>query len=132
MQVREYTDGDLEQLRRLHSESGFGYTLPALSGEEFFSRRVVSHKEGIAMAAFLRHTAEAFLICDPTWRTAAWRELALRNLQTACRHDAGAKGISEVNAFLPPKIEKQFGRRLLRLGWKHYVDEEWRCYSVEV
>src|SRR5690348_11029065 len=103
MQVRAYTEADLERVKDLHSRSGFRYALPDFSGEEFFSTRIVADKDGIGMAGFLRRTAEAFLICDPNWRTAAWRELALRNLQTACRKDAADEGIAEVNAFIPPE-----------------------------
>ena len=132
MQVREYTDADFEQIRKLHSRSGFRYSLPDLSDPSFFSHRVVWDKSGIAMAGFLRLSAEAFLICDPSWRNAAWRDLALRQLHRTCRGDASDKGVADVNCFIPPQIEKQFGRRLRRLGWNHYKGQEWRCYSYEV
>ena len=132
MQVREYTEADLSELRKLHSKSGFRYPLPDLSGAEFISRRVVGGESNIGMAAFLRLTAEAFLICDPNWRTAAWRELALRKLQTVCRQDAAERGVAEVTAFIPPEIEKKFRARLLRLGWKRYLGDEWKAFSFEV
>jgi len=130
--LREYTDDDLAKIKELHRLSGFRYDLPDLSGKEFFSRRVVADTSGIGMAAFLRRTAEVFIICDPAWRNAAWRFEALRQLHTLCREDARNEGIAEANAFLPPQIAKKFARRLREFGWKSYTDEEWKCMSFEV
>lgn len=132
MQVREYSEADLSELKKLHTKSGFRYDLPDLRGQEFFSKRIVGDEHGIAMAGFLRLTAEALLICDPTWRNAPWRELALRQLHHVCRKDAFDKGVWDVNAFLPPEIEQKFSQRLLKMGWKRYLGDEWKCYSYEV
>jgi hypothetical protein len=133
MIVRNYEESDLEQIKRLHRHSGHGYTLPSsLSGEEFVSRRIACDENQLGMAAFLRLTAESYLICDPDWRNPAWRMEALRQLTDVCRKDAMEHGVKEVNAFLVPKIEKQFGKRLLRMGWKRYGSDEWKCYSYEV
>ena len=132
MIVREFQESDLAEIEHLHRQSGFNYALPDLSGPEFFSRRVIQGGNSIAMAGFLRLTAEAMLIGDPDWRTPAWRMEALRQLHTVCYADARENGVSEVNAFVPPKISCRFGRRLLRLGWKAYQGPEWRCFSYEV
>jgi hypothetical protein len=132
MLVRTYTDSDLAEIKRLHEASGFTYTLPDPADKSFFSCRVVSDGSQIRMAAFLRATAEPFLICDTEWSTAAWRDLALRKLQAVCREDCVNKGIGEVNAFLPPEIAARFGKRLLRMGWKRYENQEWPCYGFEV
>lgn len=132
MNVREYSDDDFERVKALHHLSGFGYALPAFSSKEFFSRRVVSDESGVAMAAFLRRSAEAFLICNPNWRNPAWRMEALRQLHGVSREDAAENNIAEVNAFLPPDVAKRFGRRLSRLGWQLYDNAEWKCYSFEV
>lgn len=132
MLVREYSDADFTEIKRLHAESGLKYDLPDVSGEGFFSKRVVCDERGFAMGVFLRRSAEAFLICDSTWRNPSWRDLALRNLHVECHKDCQREGIVEVNAFVPPEVEKKFSNRLLRLGWKKYVEQEWRCYSFEV
>lgn len=132
MNVREYAESDLAEIERLHRASGFDYALPNLSGAEFFSRRIVEDRDGLAMAGFLRLTAEAMLIADGNWRTPAWRMEALRQLHAVCYRDAADKGVCEVNAFIPPKISCKFGNRLLRLGWKAYQGPEWRCFGFEV
>lgn len=132
MNVRQYEASDLSKIQALHRASGFRYDLPDLLGQEFFSRRVLADGDRLTMAGFLRLTAEAFLVCDPGWRTPAWRMEALRQLHTVCHRDAAEKGIAEVNAFLPPQVERQFGRRLKRMGWKFYDGEEWKCFSYKV
>lgn len=86
----------------------------------------------MGMAAFMRHTAEAYMVCDPTWRNPAWRMEALRQLCRVCNDDAREAGVKEVMAFLPPSVTKKFGKRLDRMGWNHYLGEEWRCYAKEV
>jgi|SRR5208283_2742192 len=133
MEVREFTANDLRRIEELHRNSGYEYVLPpVLSDQSFFSRRIVGDAEDVAAAAFLRLTAEPYLIVNPNWRTPAWRMEALRKIHEACRQDAIRKGVGEVTAFLPPQVEKRFGKRLLRMGWKHYVGPEWRAFSYEV
>lgn len=132
MIVREYEEADLAKIESLHRDSGFRYELPDFSSPQFFSRRVVSDESGIAMAGFLQLTAQTFLVCDPRWRTPAWRMEALRQLHAACHRDAAEQGVAEVNAFLPPIISSKFGRRLKKLGWNFYEGEEWKCFSFRV
>lgn len=131
MIIRPYTEGDFEQIRELHRESGLDYDLPSLSGEEFFSRRVVGDGEGVGMAAFLKLTAEAYLICNPKWRNPAWRFEALRQLSMQCNDDARRKKVTEVTAFLPPPMVSTFGRRLGKLDWKK-VRNDWQCIYHQV
>ena len=126
MNVQAYSDWDFEQIKRLHAKSGLDYQLPALSDTEFFSRRVVRDGSGIGMAAFLKLTAEAYLICDPKWRNPAWRFEALRQLSNQSNSDAKDAGVTEVVAFLPPRMVTTFGRRLGKLGWGK-VRNDWQC-----
>jgi hypothetical protein len=129
--IREYTESDHDRIKELHQQSGFDYQLPALSGEEFFSRRVIEGDNAIGMAAFLRLTAEAYLVCDPSWRNPAWRVEALRQLSLQCNSDARDKGVIEVEAFLPPQVATKFGLRLKRMGWVRARDG-WVSYSHKV
>ena len=132
MIVREYTDADFREVKRLHASSGFKYPLPSLSSEEFYSRRVIQDCTGFGMASFMRLTSEVYLICNPTWRNPAWRMEALRKLHHICNGDASDKGVKEVCAFLPPEIVKKFGGRLTRMGWTSYKGPEWKCFGHEV
>ncbi|MBU6231681.1 hypothetical protein KGP36_03350 [Patescibacteria group bacterium] len=125
MKVREYKESDLDRLKELYHNSGFDYYLPGMN--EFFSKRVVDSPDGIAMAAFLKLNAEAYLICDPKWRNPAWRMEALRQLESVCREDAVEKGAMEAVSFIPPQLNKTFGRRLSKMGWSP-CRPEWQCY----
>lgn len=134
MIIREYTDEDFDEIRELHAQSGFNYSLPNLSREEFFSRRVIGggDSDSIGMAAFLRLSAEVYLICDPKWRTPAWRNEAIRQLHIASIGDAREAKVRQLVAFLPPQVTKSFGRRLKKHRWTSYQDMEWKCFSREV
>jgi hypothetical protein len=131
MLVRQYTEADFAQIKELHSASGFDYKLPSFSSKEFFSRRVAGDGKTVGVAAFLRLTAEAYLICNPRWRNPAWRFEALRQLSYECNADARSAGVQEVNAFLPPKMVAGFGRRLDKLGWEK-TRNDWRCVFHKV
>jgi hypothetical protein len=130
--VREYTDNDLDRVVELHTRSGLKYPLPNMG--DFFSRRVIEDKEGIGMVSLLKLTAEAYLICDPKWRTPAWRMEALKQIQEIANGDAVRKGVVEAVAFIPPSIEKTFKKRLKQTGWsknKPSWHSYWKAVSYE-
>ena len=131
MIIRSYTDSDLSRIKELHAQSKFDYSLPTLSRESFFSLRVIEGDGNVQMAAFMRHTAEAYLICDPAWRNPAWRMEALRQLSRVCNDDARDVGVQEVNCFLPPEVESKFGKRLVRMGWTG-IRNDWHCFYKKV
>ena len=45
MRVREYSEGDLEELRRIHAAQGFGYAFPDLSNPLFLAKLVLVGEE---------------------------------------------------------------------------------------
>lgn len=69
------------------------------------------------MACKPKQIVELYLWVDPN--AAPLIKLhALRKLHDIMIPELKAQGISEVNAFLPPEIERKFGRRLMRtFGW---------------
>jgi hypothetical protein len=129
--VREYTENDFEWVRRMHEDSKLDYVLPQFNTDQFFSRRVVQDSNSVGMAAFLKLTAEAYLICDPKWKGPAWRFESLRQLGMQCNNDAREAGVTEVVAFLPPKMVQRFGRRLGTLGWQK-IRNDWQVVYHEV
>jgi hypothetical protein len=147
MRIREYTPADLDALRRLHAAQGFGYPLPDLDSPMFVSKLVVEEEDDdsiaendgdsgrelagrnfprVTMAVLLRLTAETYLLHDPGAGTPRQRWQRLLALHDAARHDAAARGLDDVQAFLPPRIARAFGRRLSRLGWTR---DPWPCFS---
>lgn len=129
MLIREYKDSDLDDIKRMHKASGFGYGLPPM--DECFSKRVVEDESGIGMVSMLRHCAEAYLICDPKWRNGAWRFEALRQLQAVANDDARQVGVVEALAAIPPVVEQRFRRRLINTGWVR-CRTKWIWYAKKV
>ena len=129
MRVRAYTDADLEALRAMHAAQGFGYAFPDVGDPLFLVRSVVEEEGRPRMAAFLRLTAEAYLLADPAEGSPRQRWRWLLGLHEAVRHEAAARGLADVQAFLPPRVASAFGRRLDCLGWRR---DPWTCYTRQV
>ena len=80
----------------------------------------------VAMAVLLRLTAETYLLHDPHAGTPRQRWQHLLALHEAAHRTAIACGLDDVQAFLPPRVARAFGRRLARLGW---TQDPWPCFS---
>ncbi len=127
MHIREYTNADLASLRALHSAQRMPYAFPDLANPLFLTRLVAESDDGCAIAAvFLRLTAEAYFLLDPTAGTPRDRWRALLLLHEAARGEANRRGLDDAHAWLPPQVARAFGRRIERLGWSR---EPWPCYS---
>src|SRR4029077_19920526 len=129
MEVRAYTDADFESLRAMHAAQGFSYAFPDLSDPLFLVRSVVEEDDRPRMAAFLRLTAEAYLLADPREGSPRQRWLWLLALHESVRQEAAAPRLADVKAFLPPRGARAFGRRLAALGWRR---DPWTCYTRQV
>jgi len=130
MLVREYQDSDLAQLRAIHAAQGFDYTLPDLSNPLFVTKKVLARDGAIVGAAFLRLTAEAYLLLDPLAGTPRERWQWLLALHAAAERDAWQRGLEDVHAWLPPPIAKKFGKRIAQLGW--ICDDTWTPYCKKL
>jgi hypothetical protein len=128
MRIREYTQADLDALKRLHARQGFAYAFPNLADPIFISKLVLEDDTGRAvMASLARLTCEIYLLADPAAGTPRDRYTRLLALHRAAERDAFARGLEDVHAWLPPPIAKRFGRRLEALGWVR--DDAWTPYS---
>jgi hypothetical protein len=156
MLVREYRESDLAHLRAIHAAQGFDYALPDLSNPLFVTKLVLAQadasslvvaqhaaplqgnsaqsnatqRETILGAAFLRLTAEAYLLLDPRAGTPRQRWQWLLVLHDAAERDAWQRGLEDVHAWLPPPIANKFGKRLTRLGWIR--DDVWTPYCKKL
>jgi hypothetical protein len=83
----------------------------------------------VVMAVLLRLTAETYLLHDPAAGTPRLRWQRFLALHEAARNSAAARGLDDVQAFLPPRVARAFGRRLARLGWAR---DPWPCFSRRV
>jgi hypothetical protein len=127
MVIREYTDADLDALRRMHAQQGFGYAFPDLADPLFVSKLVVEDGTGRAvMASLARLTCEMYLLVAPGEGNPRERYARLLALHRAGERDLLARGLRDAHAWLPPPIAKKFGRRLAALGWIR--DDAWTPY----
>jgi hypothetical protein len=143
MLVREYTEADLDALRRMHASQGFDYAFPDLDDPIFVSKLVVEDDNGRAvMASLARLTCEMYLLVDRDDRDDACgrgagnrspdksrpreRYTQLLALHRAGERDLLARGLDDAHAWLPPPVARRFGRRLESLGWVR--DDAWTPY----
>lgn len=140
MLIREYTEADLDALRRMHARQGFDYPFPDLADPIFISKLVVEDDAGrVAMASLARLTCEMYLLVDrdengdpgegkqrPDRPGPRERYARLLALHAAGERDLLARGLDDAHAWLPPPIAKRFGRRLEALGWVR--DDAWTPY----
>jgi hypothetical protein len=125
--IREYTDADLDALRRMHAQQGFGYPFPDLADPLFVSKLVVENGAGRAvMASLARLTCEMYLLVAPGEGNPRERYARLLALHSVGERDLVARGLHDAHAWLPPPIAKKFGRRLAALGWVR--DDAWTPY----
>jgi len=102
---------------------------PGDSLSESSAASSIAKPRRIAMAILLRLTAEAYLLHDPDAGSPRRRWQHFLALHEAARRSAAARGLDDVQAFLPPRVARAFGRRLERLGWSH---DPWPCFSSRV
>ena len=127
MKIREYTEADLDALRRMHARQGFDYDFPDIADPIFVSKLVAEDDAGrVAMASLARVTCEMYLLADPQAGTPRERYARLLALHDAGRRDLLARGLDDAHAWLPPPIARRFGRRLAALGWVR--DDAWTPY----
>jgi hypothetical protein len=149
MRIRDYHENDLESLRAIHAAQGFAYALPDLNNPLFLTKLILTEDRSanavsaetseasaetrnnkIVGAAFLRLTAEAYLLLDPQSGTPTQRWQWLLALHAAAERDAWHRGLEDVHAWLPPPIAKKFGKRITRLGWVR--DDAWAPYCKKL
>lgn len=107
---------DAPVLRGLGEKAGFPY--PDLSHPHIESVEVVTDSEGrIIMACAAKRLIELYLYVDPDCSPAV-KMGALRMLHQSMAERLRAQGYESADLFLPPVIEKSFGRRLMKsFGW---------------
>jgi hypothetical protein len=137
MRIREYTEADLEPLRRMHARQGFDYAFPNLRDPIFVSKLVLEGDAGqVVMASLARLTCEMYLLMDRDAGGSSSlggpqeRYARLLALHQAGEQDLLARGLDDAHAWLPPPIAKRFGRRLAALGWVR--DDTWTPYCFRL
>lgn len=117
MRIRKLQDSDLPALRAMAEASGYPY--PDLSNPLIEAVHVVvDDQDQPIMACAAQRIVELYLFVSPEATHPAAKLHALRLLHDSMAAGLRAKGYGEANAFLPPSLAAQFGRRLERtFGW---------------
>lgn len=123
--IREYRPSDEIVLRTLHATQGHNYSFPDLNS--FVGVLVATDENDVAvMALAARKTVEIFMLGDPRWRTPAWRMRLFADLHGAMHAAMLSMGFTDSHCWLPPSVEKAFGRRLQKdFGW---VKSTWQSF----
>lgn len=138
--IRDFEPKDLEATKRIHAAQGFAYEFPKLTVRDpdggrrenpLYFIKLVDEREGqIVQAAFAHLTAEIYFLLDPKWSTPQERHLAFLEMMDVGRQKAWHPGgLEDLHAFLPPQVERSFGKRLLAHGWNK---APWSPYFTEV
>jgi hypothetical protein len=114
-------------MKEIHTAQGFAYELPDFSKPEFIIRSVIENSNGIEAGLFLRKTAEAYLLMQPMTRREGIGRLLIFDREITPM--AKQEDLTDVNCWLPPEIERDFGKLLLHLGWQKQF---WSSYSRKV
>lgn len=128
MRIRDVRYDDIPRIKDLFERHKFAYEFPDFGDGSFVAlQAIVDDNDKVVMVAAARVMAELYLLADDTFETPGWRFAALQKLHESMRRALVALGIPSVASWLPPEVEKTFGRRLMRsFGWNKMF---WNSYS---
>jgi hypothetical protein len=128
--VRLCQPEDGARLEALHHRMGFDYALPDLADPLVAVKVALEAQSGkIDMAILGRVTCEAYLLMDPEAGTPAERWQRLQILSHAAEARGRLAGFTDVQAFIPPAMERKFAKRLGALGFEKNL---WPCWSKQL
>jgi hypothetical protein len=117
MHGRKMTAADLNRVKAMFAAKGADFQFPNF-GNNIMAKRVVESGSLIVAGAAARVTTEIYLFTDPSWESPRWRLEAIKFLQREMCAELKEKGITEGVAWIPPAMERAFGKRLVDdLGW---------------
>jgi hypothetical protein len=128
MKTRAAMENDCDELRKIYAESGFNFSLPDLSSPMIEAAQLVIDERGeVVMAAMAERTVEIYLLCPASQLHPVVRMEGIRLLHGAIRDTIVGKGYTEGFSFIPPAIERSYGRHLRkRFGW----EKTWPAYRI--
>lgn len=126
MTARTLRHDDIPVLRFIHAADGFAYDFPDLTGPKIEGAlAIVDEKDNVMVAIAAERILQAYLWCDPSVLPAA-KLRAIRMLHEELAPVLRSKGYNSLECFVPPQVEKSFGRRLKRsFGWV----ENWKSFA---
>jgi hypothetical protein len=128
--IRPFLDSDIERARQIHKDNQLPENcFPDLTDPLILVKAVVEEDGRPVVTSFLRGTSEVFVLVDHTFGTPEERWKWLQELTQHMKEEAYRLGLSEMTAWIPPDIDKSFGRRLIELGFQR---SPWQSYTLMV
>ncbi len=131
--IRDLEPSDLQEIERIHENSGIDYQLPDLQSPLFLVKKILAVDGRARVCVAGRIQLEAYLYIDhsDSWADPEQKLVAIKEVERVAIEEARAKGVDEVVLWLPPEMER-FGRRLVEdLGFN--VDRKgWQSYSKRI
>jgi hypothetical protein len=114
MKMRNLVESDIPVLREMHRKGGLAYDFPDLRGSKTEAVVVVAdeNNEPVAAAVAERLIQVSLLLKEDEHPAAKLHWVKL--LHEGLASELSSKGYHEANCFIPPQLEKSFGRRLMR------------------
>ena len=126
--IRPFESSDVGAIEQMHHKAGLPpICLPDTKCPLFFLKLVGTQDKRVINAGFIKLTGEAFILVDHETGTPEERWANLRSLVQVGLASAGAKGLQDVTAWLPPEVEKSFGKRIEDFG---FHKSPWNSYSA--
>ncbi len=112
MMIREMVPSDIPALRQMHELSGLKYAFPDLRGPQMEAVLVIE-SDGVPVAACAaERILQLYLLVGDDHPAAKMHYV--KSLHEAMPKVLSSKGYHEANCFIPPQLERSFGRRLMR------------------
>ena len=128
MKTRAANSEDREMMRQLYAQSGLEFEMPDLSSPMIEAAELVVDERGeVIMAAVAQRTLEIYLLSPSGQFHPMVKMEGIRLLHGAIRDTIAHKGYKEGFSFIPPSIEKAYGRHLRKwFGW----EKTWPAYRI--
>ena len=131
VKIRPYKETDLPILKEIYTKAGYNFDFPNLASDPFVGHVliVVDEEDVPMMAAAVKSVPEIILLCAPggTTHPLVKNARGISLIHETLRKVLTAEGHDEAFAFLPPEIERNYGRHLMRkFGWL----KTWAGYRI--
>lgn len=125
--VRPFEEADRGRINEIFQAQKLEYDAPDWG--KILVSAVVEVDGKITMAAFLRKTAETYFVMDGRAGRKRDRVGQLLMLHRELLIPARRVGFEDVHCWLPPEMEKDFGKLLMHFGWVRPLWPNF-CYTL--
>jgi hypothetical protein len=138
--IRDFLLSDILRAREIHEDNkldsacmpSLTFTTPAGKDEWnklFITKSVFEHEGRPAIMAFLKVTAEVFVLVDHTVGTPEERWTWMQEFNQHIRQEAWKHGLEQITCWVPGDVEESFAKRLTAMG---YIKSPWQSWTLNL